>query len=376
MSRTAAFNFISSFPLPRSSAVQRRALFPILKMSAKPQTIVITGATRGIGRGLAIGAAEAGMHVIITGRTKSGPFSLQTTADLIKKAGATCEYYIVDHSNDESISSFFEDLTRTLQIQKRSLDVFVNNAYAGVDFIKQSMNIPFWLKSASEPDKEDPNSCPGQIWDLVNGVGLRSNYVCAIYATRIMNQQTTSAVIVNISSWAGLSSVFDPVYCVGKSAMDRLSAEIGTLTPANVCCFTLWPGFVGTERLLDAIHENESVATKLNPSNIITFSALPEWNMESPVFVGRVVAAIAKSNDTQFLDAINSRIVIAAEAARKLNVCDENGFRPLSYRSVRFALLAQIPLLRNSALRHLIPAGLVSPWWLTRAIAGTPKFWN
>lgn len=353
-------------PFARSNSCRHDTL----KMSSKQRTIVITGATRGIGRGLAIAAGEAGDHVVVTGRTKTGQLSLEATAKRVREAGGTCECYAVDLGNDKELASFFETMKRNLQQQNRTLDVFVNNAYAGVNFLTKGTRVPFWLKNTSNPGEEDSQSDPGEVWDLLTGVGLRTNYICAVYATRIMAEQEGGGLIVNISSWGGLMSVFDAVYAVGKSAVDRLSAEIASNAPPKVQCFTLWPGYVATETLLNVRDQTDARTAQKGQ-----FSELPLWNAETPLFVGRVLAAII-ANKGHTLNSMNGRIVIAAEVANKFGIEDENGFRPVSPRTLRFAALSAIPALRNSPFRHLIPASLCVPWWLIQALVGAVQFWT
>ncbi|KAI0558943.1 short chain dehydrogenase [Gracilaria domingensis] len=343
-------------------------------MSLNQRTVVITGATRGIGRGLAIGVGEAGGHVIITGRTKSGPLSLEATAQCVREAGGTCDFHVVDHGDDGAVSSFFATLKQSLHEQNRTLDVFVNNAYSGVGFLTQSIDIPYWLKSASRPNVEDRESAPGEIWDLINGVGLRTIYVCAIYAARIMANQPKGGLIVNISSWGGLVSIFDPVYGIGKSGVDRLSAELAQGAPPDVQCFTLYPGTVATEAMREAVKTFEAAGNN-EKAKSTTQPDVSMWNAETPLFVGRVLAAIVAS-DKKMFDSMNGRIVIAAEAAQSLKISDEYGFRPLSLRSFRFALLKALPGLRKSSVRHLIPASLCVPWWLVQMLAGAVRVWK
>ncbi|CAN8075960.1 unnamed protein product [Agarophyton chilense] len=344
-------------------------------MSLKKRTAVITGATRGIGRGLAIGVGEAGGHVIITGRTETGPLSLEATAHCVRDAGGTCDTHVVDHADDEAVSSFFTTLKRNLREQNRTLDIFVNNAYSGVDFFFKSIDVPYWLKNTSRPEEEDSESAPGDIWDHINGVGLRTNYICSIYASRVMADQSSGGLVINISSWGGLVSIFDPVYGIGKCAMDRLSAELAQGSPQNVRFVTLYPGFVGTESILDATQllkggqNPDRAASARRPS-----LDAARWNMETPLFVGRVLAAVAGS-DKKMLGSMNGRIVIAAEAAQKLKISDENGYRPLSMRSLRFALISSLPALQKNPIRHLIPASLYVPWWLVQAVTGAVKVW-
>lgn len=330
-------------------------------MSMQNRTAVVTGATRGIGRGIAMGLAHSNFHMIITGRTKSGSHSLDETASAIRAAGSTCETYVVDHANDDQVSEFFRQLSNSLSKSGRNLDVFINNVYAAVDFLTQTASTPYWEKRVHEDDDN-----PGAVWDIVNNVGLRNHFVCCVYATRIMLPQP-HGVIVNITSWGGLTSIFDVAYCVGKSGVDRLSAELSLRAPENINVFTFCPGFVGTEVLLPLAQKQEEE----DPNNKESFSL---WNVETPLFVGRVLAAVL--SDRPFLDQVRGKIVITAEAGDRYNIRDENGYRPLSMRSLKYNLLRAVPALVHSPLGHLFPRSLLVPWVFVKAKVGAISYWN
>jgi NAD(P)-dependent dehydrogenase (short-subunit alcohol dehydrogenase family) len=128
---------------------------------------LVTGATRGIGKGIAIGLGEAGATVYITGRRVvddtsdeiSG--SLTATKLAVEKAGGVCIPIQVDHSDDEQVRSLFQ---RIADEQQGQLDLLVNNVYAGVQALRNTNNKPFW-------------DCEPSLWDACNNVGLRSHYV-------------------------------------------------------------------------------------------------------------------------------------------------------------------------------------------------------
>lgn len=329
-----------------------------------PRTAVVTGATRGIGRGLAIGLAETGAHVIITGRTLKGPTSLSATAEAIVAAGGTCDFFQVDHSDDAAVEAFFDNLVSLLSSRQTPLDLFVNNAYSAVGFIMASMNVPFWRKSTESPTLPADGS-PSKVWDHINGVGLRGNYICSVYAIRIM--RPNGGLLVNITSWAGLISLFDPAYSIGKAAVDRLSAEVAAAAPPGIRCITLCPGFVSTDALIEESVRRDADENALN---------LPRWNCETPLFVGRVLAAVANATP-KVLNSMNGRVVIVAEAADLLHVEDEVGFRAFSFRSIRYNAMAAAPQsMRDSWLLRLIPRTLRAPWFLTRAVVDAHRFWN
>lgn len=337
-------------------------------MSLRGRNAVITGATRGIGRGIAIGFGELGANVYITGRTEK---SLKEVAQLVRDAGGNCEYFIVDHSADLEVSQLFEKLKARLSADGSKLHVLVNNAYAAVPFLQDSMDIPFWRKDAENPAEPNVNAEPGKVWDLVNGVGLRNNFVCATHAMRMMEPQA-EGLIVNITSWGGIVSVFDVTYSIGKEAVERMSAEIALAAPEGIYSIAFCPGFVTTESLKEIAEDVAKKAAEEGSTN----GSLPLWNAETPLFVGRVLAALVSEKGSSLLPKMNGKVVIASEAAEYVGINDENDFRPLSFRSARFGLMSSVPFLRTSPLRYLIPRTLYAPWTIVKSLKETRRFWN
>lgn len=302
---------------------------------------LVTGATRGIGKGIAVGLGEAGATVYITGRTlfPSGEETgtLTDTQTAVQEAGGVCIPVQVDHGDDEQVRQLFQRIDRE---QNGRLDVLVNNVFAGVNSIAQASGIPFW--------ENDPS-----LWDAVNNVGLRSHYVASLFAARLMTQRQ-QGLICTISSWGGMSPIFGVAYGVGKTACDRLAAEMAQeLKSKNVTSISLWPGIVGTEaisRFADEMSEQES-----DPQNSVMRD---RYNWETPLFTGRVIAALAAQTNLQPL---TGKVQIVAEVAQQYNLLDRDGNRPASLRSLRFILPAAIPALRQAS--WLIP-NLKVPWWL------------
>ena len=115
----------------------------------------------------------------------------------------------------------------------RSIPIF-----SGVQAIKDAYGKPFWQ---SEP----------ALWDAVNNVGLRSHYITSVLAARMMSDRQ-KGMIVTISSWSGMSYLFGAAYGAGKSACDRLAADMAVeLKPDNIASISIWPGIVGTEQITD-----------------------------------------------------------------------------------------------------------------------------
>ncbi|MGQ4649764.1 SDR family NAD(P)-dependent oxidoreductase [Lyngbya aestuarii] len=305
---------------------------------------LVTGATRGLGKGIAIGLGEAGATVYITGRTleSSNPAdgisgSLQDTQSAVEEAGGVCIPVQVDHSDDQQVRLLFE----RIQDEYGQLDLLVNNVYSGVQALRDTNGQSFW---ESEPS----------FWDACNNVGLRSHYVASVFAARMMTQHQ-QGIICTLSSWGGLSYIFGVPYGVGKSACDRLAAEMAVeLKPHHVASLSIWPGIVGTEHMSQlAAQMSESSAAE--PQN----SAIKEgYNWETPLLTGRVIAALAA--DPTVMQR-TGRVQIVAELAQHYGLVDQDGNLPVSLRSLRFLLPSALPNLRKYP--WLVP-NIKVPWSL------------
>lgn len=134
--------------------------------SLKGAVCLVTGASRGIGRGIALQLGEAGALVYITGRSQS---DLEKCCSEIQARGGQAQAIVMDHGNDTEVEKLFERIHKE---QNGKLDVLVNNAYAGVSTILTNMGKPFW--ETPTPD----------VWDSINGVGLRGHYICTVHASK------------------------------------------------------------------------------------------------------------------------------------------------------------------------------------------------
>lgn len=304
------------------------------------KVVLVTGATRGVGKGIAIALGEARATVYITGRSlESDPSkelsgSLKETQTAVEAAGGKCIPVQVDHSDDEQIKSLFERIDKEQQGQ---LDLVVNNVFSGVQAIRNAFGKPFWQ---AEPD----------LWDAVNNVGLRSHYVTSVYAARIMSQNKRG-IICTISSWGGLSYIFGAAYGAGKSACDRLAADMAIeLKPDNIASISIWPGIVGTEQIIDFAQQGDKDGGD-NPLS-------DDYNWETPLLAGRAIAALASDPDIM---KYTGKMKIVAELAEKYNLVDRDGNRPVSLRSLKFLLPFSVPAFRKYV--WAIP-NLKLPWFI------------
>uniref|UniRef100_A0A914DNJ5 Dehydrogenase/reductase SDR family member 1 n=1 Tax=Acrobeloides nanus TaxID=290746 RepID=A0A914DNJ5_9BILA len=249
-------------------------------MSLRGKIAVVTGASRGIGRGIALQLGEAGAKVYVTGRDpknkKVDPTlpSLEKTAREITQRGGQGVLVYVDHSDMTEVKTLFEKIDRENNGQ---LDILVNNAYAAVDSPEMKIR-KFW--------EADP-----YLWDTINNVGLRNHYFCSVYAARLMvKNKNRNRLIVNISSIGGGTYLFGVAYGVGKGGCDRMAADMGReLKSSGVTVVSLWPGAVKTE-LMSRFAEKGLLSTDgIGGEDIKTMFK----EAESPEYSGKAVVALA-----------------------------------------------------------------------------------
>ncbi|CAK5080558.1 unnamed protein product [Meloidogyne enterolobii] len=304
---------------------------------------LVTGASRGIGRGIALQLGQAGAIVYLTGRAPSNSFSqnelpsLEQTAKEIKDNGGNSHPIYCDHSKTEEVRSLFK---RIEQEQGGRLNILVNNAYSGAPSLMKNAGKKFW-------------ECEPEFWDDINEVGLRNAYFCSTFAARLMVPKG-DGLIVNISSAGSLQYLFSVPYGVGKTAIDRMTADMGfELKPFGVTCVSLWPSFVRTE--LATLEANEvqfskaaGMTTKAFKNSLAT--------AETTDFVGKAVVGLA--SDPNKIKK-TGRIHITEDLATEYGFTDKNGVTPSNFRSVRSAL----EFLGWVTLAKIFPKFLKVPKW-------------
>jgi dehydrogenase/reductase SDR family protein 1 len=239
----------------------------------RDKVVVVTGASRGVGKGIALGLGEAGATVYVTGRSTRGngsslPGTIDETAAQVTALGGVGIAVHCDHRLDSDVERFFE---RVRQEHGR-LDLLVNNAFASPEQRVLWSGLPFW-------------QLPISMWDDLMAVGLRSHFVASRLAVPLMLEQA-QGLIVNVSSHAAASakpagSKRTIPYSVVKAALHRLTADMATeLRGVGIAVVSIWPPGTKTEGVL---------------AQQDVWGDLSDWN--SPLFTGRVLAAfLAQEN--------------------------------------------------------------------------------
>jgi NAD(P)-dependent dehydrogenase (short-subunit alcohol dehydrogenase family) len=251
-------------------------------MNLDGQVAVVTGATQGVGKGVAHGLAQHGARVFVTGR--SAPERIEE-----RIVGIRC-----DHSIDAQVEEAF----RRILEQAGRIDILVNNVWGGYERMIENGEFtwpkPFWEQ-------------PVWRWDAMFAAGVRAHYRASQLAAPGMIARRRG-LIVNISFWAAQKRIGNVPYGVSKAATDKLTADMADeLKPHGVTAVSLYPGLVRTEKVMEA-------AQYLDLSN-----------SESPEFIGRAVAALAADPDAL---RYTGKVVIAAALAHEYGFTDVDGKTP------------------------------------------------
>ena len=272
---------------------------------------LVTGASRGIGKGIALVLAEQGATVYITGRTvNEGDYYLPGTVGSTaaecdergKESGGKGVAVACDHADDAAVARLFEQIER----EQGRLDILVNNAFLLSDDLLEPKG--FWEKPLSNLE----------MWE----VGVKSNYVAAWHAAKIMAPQK-SGLIVAISGFAAVTYTYSVIFGTSKSAVDRMARDMAIeLEPHNVASITLWQGLTLTEKAQDNLAKMGEKMTK----------SITEMQGSSVEHPGRVIAAMAADPDIMKR---SGGEFVTAELAEEYGVTDIDGRTIASARSTR-----------------------------------------
>ena len=270
---------------------------------------LVTGASRGVGAGIARGFGELGYKVFVTGRSDavsqgvafdgtalSG--TIAETAAAVTEAGGEGVAVACDHSDDDQVAALFEQI----RADAGRLDILINNAaYMHAQLFEQ---LPFWEKELDAQHIID--------------VGLRSAYVASWHAARMMVPQG-SGLIGFTSSPGGSCYMHGPAYGAQKAGIDKLAHDMEhDLRGSGVIAVSLWLGLQKTERAARVADQSDQ------------FRSI--WDdAENPEFSAHIFDAIDRSAERE---ALSGGTYYGAEIATDLGILD----RGVERRSFREAL--------------------------------------
>ncbi|MGC4962398.1 SDR family NAD(P)-dependent oxidoreductase [Gordonia sp. DT218] len=269
---------------------------------------MVTGASRGIGKGIALALADEGATVYVTGRTVTPdtiplPGTIGDTAAMCDRRGGKGIAVQVDHGDDDDVAALFDRIER----EQGRLDVLVNNAFSLPDDLTDPD--PFWRKPLAN-------------WEMVD-VGVRSNFVCAWHAARMMVPRR-SGLIVAISGYTGVAYTYGVIFGTAKSAVDRMARDMAIeLKDHGVASISLWQGLTLTERAQRNLATIDGLGTQ---------AATRPAHGCSPEYPGRVIAALAADYDVM---SRSGGTFITAELAHDYGIKDIDGRSIPSLRATR-----------------------------------------
>lgn len=283
---------------------------------ARRPVALVTGASRGAGRGIAVALGSHGCKVYVTGRSEDStaqalPGTIHATAAAVTEAGGEGVAVRCDHGQADQVAELFARIER----DEGQLDILVNNACA----IQDALNGPgpFWEKPLSL----------GRMID----VGIKSGYDASWHAAPIMVSQDRGLVVFT-SSPGAVHYCLGPAYGAHKAGLDKLAADMAVdFQDTGVSAVSVWMGALATERLLAMINAGPEKYGHL------------EHALESPEFTGHVIWALF--NDAE-LSELSGQTLIGAELGQRYGITDRGGRVPTSARDThKVAPREQYPLI-------------------------------
>jgi NAD(P)-dependent dehydrogenase (short-subunit alcohol dehydrogenase family) len=277
---------------------------------------LVTGATRGAGRGTAVSLGEAGATVYCTGRTTrerrseyDRPETIEETAELVAAAGGQGIAVAVDHLEAAQVAA----LVQRIDAEQGRLDILVNDIWGGERLAE--WNTPLW--------EHDLEGGLRMLRLAIDTHLITSHFALALLIRRpsgLVVEMTDGTLEYNAEHYR-LSTFYD----LAKTAVIRLAfAQATELAPHGATAVALTPGWMRSEMMLDHYSVTEETwrdAAGGNPH----FRAISE----SPRFVGRAVAALAADADVARR---NGGSFSSGGLAREYGFTDLDGSQPDCWR--------------------------------------------
>ena len=275
-------------------------------MAHSPPVAIVTGASRGAGKGIAIALGSHGCVVYVTGRSQregdaSIPGTIYATAEAVTKSGGKGIAVRCDHADDTQVKAMIEQVTR----EQGRIDILVNNACAIHDLLPAPGN--FWEK-------------PLEIGNMIN-VGVRSGFAASWFVAPTMVKQG-SGLIAFTSAPGSVYYCLGPAYGAHKAGLDKMAFDMAVDfkdAGVNVAVVSIWMGSLMSERLVQLMQAAPDKFKHL------------EGTLESTEFTGHVIWALF--TDTNLAE-VSGKTLIGAELGRHYGIADIGGKYPPSIREM------------------------------------------
>ncbi len=256
-------------------------------MTLEGAIAVVAGASRGIGKGIALELGLAGAHVYAAGRTAAPavgvPGSLDETVRQVQQGGGSAEAARCDFTVDDEVAALFQ----RVRDDHGKLDIFAHSVF-DVSQFRDTIGVPFW-------------KLPTSVWHDIVDVGTRSAYIAAVHAAPLLLEH--GGLVVHVSARGASRYRYNVAYGVGKAGLDKLTADMAVeLRDHRIAVVSLWPNVTRTER--------------------VTAGAFDGQVLETPRYCGRAVVALACDPDRE---ARSGQHFWVAQLAQEYGFTDENG---------------------------------------------------
>jgi NAD(P)-dependent dehydrogenase (short-subunit alcohol dehydrogenase family) len=273
---------------------------------------LVTGASRGAGRGIALELGAGGATVYVTGRSVGGgpttdnvPGTIDETAQEVTNRGGRGIAVRCDHTVDADVEALFNRIRN----DHGRLDLLVNNVWAGYENsdCRPLPLVPFWEQSLRQ-------------WDGMFTAGVRAHLTASRLAVPLMLPQRRGLIVSTTANLAALPYLRNLFYDLAKNAITRLTwAMAQELREHDIAALAVAPGFMRTERVVEAFRR-AGAADALNG---------PGGPKETPTYVGRAIIALA--SDPRVIDK-SGQLVEVGTLAREYDFTDADGSQPLPFR--------------------------------------------
>lgn len=272
----------------------------------KDKVALVTGASRGAGKAIALALGSRGATVFVSARSAraepspdGAPGTVEDTADEVTAIGGLGIPVVCDHTDDAQVDALFDRISQ----EWGRLDVLVNNAWAGNDI--PISTAPFWQLDARE-------------WFLNMTTGVRAAYMASRAAVPLMLPQQRGLIVTTTFHDRGRFSG-NVVYDLAMHAQVRLAWGLSLdLRDSGITSVALSPGFMRTERVLSALGTDES-----------NWSRVPALRgSETPHYVARAVVALALDPE---VGRRTGQVLLTGSLAREYGFTDIDGTQPEPY---------------------------------------------
>ena len=273
---------------------------------------LVTGASRGAGRGIALELGAAGATVYVTGRSVRGrpttddvPGTIDESAQAVTDRGGRGIAVRCDHTVDSEVEALFS----RIRADHGRLDLLVNNVWGGYENAecRPLALVPFWEQ-------------PLHQWDGMFTAGVRAHLTASRLAVPLMLSRRHGLIVSTTANLDALPYMRNVFYDLAKNAIARLTwAMAQELREHGIATLAVAPGFMRTERVVEAFRRAAALDALDGPGG-------PK---ETTTYLGRAIVALA--SDARVIEK-SGQLLEVGTLAREYGFTDINGTQPPPFR--------------------------------------------